>query len=114
MLDARPGFEIASKKGLPLANVWFILSVSYDTDKKGNAMNYVDIARVWRQHNQEYADSGVVLIFNGKVYCWKNILRDPQHECPGVIAVDTEENVFIAEGGNEYDGAKCWVVFQES
>ncbi|EAM2866146.1 antirestriction protein ArdR [Salmonella enterica] len=77
-------------------------------------MNYVDIARVWRQHNQEHADSGVVLIWDGKVYCWKNILRDPQHERPGVIAVDTEENVFIAEGGNEYDGAKCWVVFQES
>ena len=60
-------------------------------------MNYVDIARVWRQHNQEHADSGVVLIWDGKVYCWKNILRDPQHERPGVIAVDTEENVFIAE-----------------
>ncbi|ENU4537956.1 TPA: hypothetical protein ACP6KS_004348 [Escherichia coli] len=27
-----------------------------------------------------------------------------------MIAVDTEENVFIAESGNEYDGAKCWVV----
>lgn len=25
-------------------------------------MNYVDIARVWRQHNQEHADSGVLLI----------------------------------------------------
>ncbi len=25
-------------------------------------MNYVDIARGWRQHNQEHADSGVVLI----------------------------------------------------
>ncbi|EGL5002291.1 hypothetical protein IQ576_004562 [Salmonella enterica] len=44
---------------------------------------HVDIARIWRQHNQEHADS-------------------------------SEENVFIAEGGNEYDGAKCWVVFQES
>ncbi|WP_249531576.1 hypothetical protein [Escherichia coli] len=27
-----------------------------------------------------------------------------------MIAVDTEENVFIAESSNEYDGAKCWVV----
>ncbi|QDX90770.1 hypothetical protein FORC93_a014 (plasmid) [Salmonella enterica subsp. enterica serovar Braenderup] len=32
-LDVRPGLEIASKKRLPLAKVWFILSVSYDTDK---------------------------------------------------------------------------------
>ncbi|ENT4196177.1 hypothetical protein ACVWTJ_004536 [Salmonella enterica subsp. enterica serovar Infantis] len=52
----------------------------------------------------------MILIWDGKVYCWKNILRAPQHERPRVIAVDTEENVFIAESGNEYDGAKCWVV----
>ncbi|EDQ1914839.1 hypothetical protein GTE58_004865 [Salmonella enterica subsp. enterica] len=32
----------------------------------------------------------------------------------GLQTPHTEENVFIAEGGNEYDGAKCWVVFQES
>ncbi|EPJ6132876.1 hypothetical protein [Citrobacter freundii] len=32
-----------------------------------------------------------------------------KHERPGVIAVDVDENVFIAEGGNDYDGAKCWV-----
>ncbi|HAU9357964.1 TPA: antirestriction protein ArdR [Escherichia coli] len=68
------------------------------------------MAKVWRQHNPEHADSGVILIWDGKVYCWKNILRAPQHERPRVIAVDTEENVFIAESGNEYDGAKCWVV----
>lgn len=52
----------------------------------------------------------MILIWDGKVYCWRNILRTPQHERPRVIAVDTEENVFIAESGNEYDGAKCWVV----
>lgn len=52
----------------------------------------------------------MILIWDGKVYCWKNILRAPQHERPRVIAVDTEENVFIAESGNGYDGAKCWVV----
>lgn len=90
-LDARHGLEIASKK---------------DCRYQKCGLYYL--------YNQEHADSGVVLIWDGKVYCWKNILRDPQHERPGVIAVDTEENVFIAEGGNEYDGAKCWVVFQES
>ncbi len=77
-------------------------------------MKYVDIARAWRQHNPEHAGSGVVLIWDGKVYCWKNVLRDPQQELPGAIAVDAEGNMFIAEGGNDYDGAKCWVVFQES
>ncbi|WP_413703358.1 hypothetical protein, partial [Raoultella ornithinolytica] len=53
------------------------------------------------------------LIWDGEAYGWKNVLRDPQHERPGAIAVDAEGNMFIAEGGNDYDGAKCWVVFQE-
>ncbi|HCB1749122.1 TPA: hypothetical protein MYP11_005192 [Citrobacter braakii] len=53
-------------------------------------------------------------MWDGEAYGWKNVLRDPQHERPGAIAVDAEGNMFIAEGGNDYDGAKCWVVFQES
>ncbi|AKK99123.1 MAG: antirestriction protein ArdR [Enterobacter hormaechei] len=77
-------------------------------------MDHVGIAKVWRQRNQEHADSCVVLIWDGEAYGWKNVLRDPQHERPGAIAVDAEGNMFIAEGGNDYDGAKCWVVFQES
>ncbi|BDO00329.1 hypothetical protein KAM621c_54330 (plasmid) [Citrobacter braakii] len=92
---------------------YYILSVSYNTDK-GEHMDHVGIAKVWRQRNQEHADSGVVLIWDGEAYGWKNVLRDPQHERPGAIAVDAEGNMFIAEGGNDYDGAKCWVVFQES
>ncbi|EOB1140056.1 hypothetical protein ACIQHW_004205 [Escherichia coli] len=55
-----------------------------------------------------------MLIWDGEAYGWKNVLRDPLHERPGAIAVDAEGNMFIAEGGNDYDGAKCWVVFQES
>lgn len=113
MLDARPGFEIASKKDCRLQRCG--LYYLYRTIQiRGKTMNYVDIARVWRQHNQEHADSGVVLIWDGRVYCWKNVLRDPQHERPGAVAVDTEGNMFIAEGGNDDDGAKCWVVFQET
>ncbi|HBM2209215.1 TPA: antirestriction protein ArdR, partial [Escherichia coli] len=48
--------------------------------------------------------------WQGAVYGWKNELRDPQHEQPGAVAVDQTGCVFVAEGGNEYDGAKCWVV----
>lgn len=59
----------------------------------------------WPGHNH-----GVVLIWEGKAYAWKNCLRDAQHERPGVIAIDANGHVFIAEGGNDYDGAKCWVV----
>ncbi|GHN94396.1 hypothetical protein MY006_50330 [Escherichia coli] len=67
-----------------------------------------NIAALWRQANQEH-QGGVVLIWQGAVYGWKNELRDPQHEQPGAVAVDESGGVFVAEGGNEYDGAKCWV-----
>lgn len=45
-------------------------------------MDHVGIAKVWRQRNQEHADSGVVLIWDSEAYGWKNVLRDPQHERP--------------------------------
>lgn len=66
------------------------------------------IAALWRQANQENP-GGVVLIWQGAVYDWKDELRDPQHEQPGAVAVDDAGCVFVAEGGTEYDGAKCWV-----
>lgn len=50
-----------------------------------------------------------MLIWNGTVYGWKDCLRDVVHEQPGVIAVDDAGRVFVAEDGNAYDGAKCWV-----
>lgn len=68
-----------------------------------------NIAAQWRQANQEYL-GGVVLLWQGAVYGWKNELRDPQHEQPGAVAVDQTGCVFVAEGGNEYDGAKCGTV----
>lgn len=71
------------------------------------------IAQKWREANQEYK-GGVVLVWQDSAYGWKNKLRDPAHEKPGAFAVDSDGHVFIAEGGNEYDGAKCWVAFSES
>ncbi|EMA6998321.1 hypothetical protein [Klebsiella pneumoniae] len=67
-----------------------------------------NIATQWRQANQEHM-GGVVLLWQGAAYGWKNELRDPQHEQPGAVAVDETGCVFVAEGGNEYDGARCWV-----
>jgi hypothetical protein len=54
-------------------------------------------------------EEGVVLIWDGQVYGWKNVLRNAEHAQPGAIAVDPEGHVFIVEGGNNYDGAKAWV-----
>ena len=63
----------------------------------------------WRHGNQERY-GGVVLVWQGEVYGWKNRLRDAVHERPGAYAIDESGHVFIAEGGDDQNGAKCWVV----
>jgi hypothetical protein len=41
----------------------------------------------WRASNPEHR-GGVVLVWEGVVYGWKNSLRDAIHERPGAYAVD--------------------------
>ncbi|MFG3454534.1 MULTISPECIES: antirestriction protein ArdR [Stutzerimonas] len=65
-------------------------------------------AAEWRVSNPNRS-GGVVLLWQGAVYGWKNCLRDANHEQPGAYAIDEAGHVFVAEGGNGYDGAKCWV-----
>lgn len=65
------------------------------------------MAAKWRLTKPEH-ENGVVLIWQGSVYGWKNCLRDPQDERPGVYAVDDDGNIFKTEGGNDYDGAAIW------
>uniref|UniRef100_E6XH07 Antirestriction protein ArdR n=1 Tax=Shewanella putrefaciens (strain 200) TaxID=399804 RepID=E6XH07_SHEP2 len=72
--------------------------------------NYLKIAQIWRSHQPSDRTAGVVLIWQNKVYGWKDSLRDASHERPGVIAVDADDHIFIAEGGDEQNGAKQWVV----
>lgn len=68
-----------------------------------------EIATNWRSlQNDETRESGVVLILHGRVTGWKNGLRDPQHDVPGVLAVDVAGQVYVAAGGNDYDGAQRW------
>jgi hypothetical protein len=62
----------------------------------------------WRTGNPEHP-GGVVLVWEGGVYGWKNELRDPESERPGAYAVDKAGLVFKAEGGDDYNGAKAWV-----
>lgn len=57
---------------------------------------------------------GVVLftgIENPEYYCWKNELRDPNHEEPGAVAIDFYGNIWIAVDGNDYDGAERWELY---
>ena len=65
-------------------------------------------ATKWRAGNKEHPD-GVVLVWEGEVYGWKNELRDPASERPGSYAVDMTGLVFKAKGGDDYNGAKAWV-----
>lgn len=72
-------------------------------------MNYAQIAKNWRLTQPENRKTGVVLIWQNEVYGWKNCLRDAAHERPNAIAVDEKGHVFVAHGGNDYDGAKGWI-----
>lgn len=65
-------------------------------------------AAKWRANNKEHL-GGIVLLWGGTVYGWKNELRDPKSERPGAYAVDMAGLVFKAVGGNDYDGAEAWV-----
>mgnify|MGYP001616184007 CR=1 FL=1 len=47
--------------------------------------NYLKIAQIWRSHQPSDRTAGVVLIWQNKVYGWKDSLRDASHERPGVI-----------------------------
>ncbi len=67
-----------------------------------------DAANAWRVANPEHLTDGVVLVWDGRAYGWKDRLRDPQHERPGVYAVDVHGHVWQALGGNERDGAVAW------
>lgn len=66
-------------------------------------------AQHWRESNQCH-QGGIVLVWQGSVYGWKNELRDPQHEQPGAFAVDPTGQVYIAEGGDSYNGAARWAL----
>lgn len=52
--------------------------------------------------------NGLILIYQGKAYGWRDCLRDPQTERPKAIAVDPEGRLFVATGGDDYQGAESW------
>ena len=64
------------------------------------------VALKYRQEQQQ--PGGVVLVWAGQVYGWKNELRDPQHERPGALALDADGGILEAVGGNDQDGARAW------
>lgn len=73
-----------------------------------NHIALLETARQWRSDHTEHS-GGVVLIWQGTVYGWKDCLRDANQERPGVYAVDEAGQIFIADGGDDYNGADTWV-----
>lgn len=67
----------------------------------------LNLSHNWRKSNPEY-DGGVVLVWQLRVYGWKNALRDVHDERPGAFAIDLEGNIFVAEGGDPFTGAHKW------
>lgn len=65
------------------------------------------IANNYRDENNK--PEGIVLIWEGSAYGWKDTLRNPDHERPGAIAVDADGNIFEAQGGDDYSGSKLWI-----
>ncbi len=73
-----------------------------------DAQTAIEAAMTWRAANPEHMLTGIVLVWDGEVYGWKDRLRDPQHERPGVLAVDVRGHVWQAIGGTYQDGARAW------
>jgi len=77
-------------------------------------MDYAGIAKKWRLDNAEthpqMLNTGLVLIWEGSAYAWRDKIRDASTERPNVIAVDIKGRCFRAEGGDDDAGAKVWVV----
>lgn len=55
------------------------------------------------------ADSGVVIFHNDEIQGWCIDLLNPEAWTPGCIAMDFDGNVFIATGGDDYNGAEEWL-----
>lgn len=84
-------------------------------------MKYHQIANDWREQQASQATieesqkaeirrtSGIVMIWRDTVSGWKQELRDASRVRPNTVAVSSEGSMFIARGGNDWDGARRWI-----
>lgn len=49
-----------------------------------------------------------MLVYQDQVAGWMNELRNPETWMPGTLAIDDNGNQWIANGGDDYNGAKQW------
>jgi len=71
-------------------------------------MDEIEAIRSWREQNGCSDYGGVVVLHQGTVAGWVNMLRNPEHWQPGCVAVDEEGRRWTALGGNDQDGASVW------
>lgn len=65
--------------------------------------------RIEELHGKAYSDTGFIVFCRRlKAFAWIRDLNNPQRFEPLVIALDCNNNFYIATGGNDYDGAKEW------
>lgn len=61
-------------------------------------MSAIPVAKQWRERNGYVGRGGVVVVFQGKVQGWADMLRYPNHWCPGCVAVDEEGRSWTSFG----------------
>lgn len=78
-----------------------------------NNQFYIDLASDFRNDPDHKAyKGGFVLIFADSTYGWKYSISDPSSERPNAVAVDIDNNCFLAVGGDDYNGAASWELLQ--
>ncbi|HHA1396902.1 TPA: hypothetical protein ACOEOW_003881 [Enterobacter hormaechei subsp. xiangfangensis] len=87
----------ARKKGVSVSDLHDARQVAADTFK-----------------NDIYGPGGFVVVFDGKCAGWISALNEPQGWEPDSIAVNETGEVWLAYGGNAYDGAQRWEPLQDT
>ena len=70
-------------------------------------MNIIDQAKQWRQESNK--KTGYVVFENTKIAGWIRDLHQPQNWKPLTRCISENNQIFIASGGNDHDGANNWV-----
>jgi len=68
-----------------------------------------EIARAWREEKGYTGRGGVIVIHDGIVNSWVDMLRNPEHWVPGCAAIDESGKSWVTIAGNERDGALVWL-----
>ena len=67
------------------------------------------LQRIAQAHREAWGyQGGYVLLLRGEVCGWKQTLDFPEGWEPGTVAIDEAGRIWIAAGGNAYDGAERW------